>query len=143
MSDRELVTFDPKQFDQMASWFDLLNRRLAHIEQTLSTGLEAVAEGSNTSDNSEVLTAINNLDRKVDKFMASQEERLKTIQGQLSGIASGIDTLQQQIADVKANNPELEDELSGIESTVAAMRDDLNPPAPATAPAPVEGEPPA
>lgn len=62
--------------------------------------------------------------------MATQEERLRNVQTQLTSIADGINMLQQQIEDLKTNHPDLEDEIAGIESTVAAMRDDLNPPAP-------------
>ena len=72
---------------------------------------------------------------KVQQLMASQEERLQAVQGQLSSIADGINTLQQQLADLKANNPALDDEISNIEATVKAIGEDLNPPAPA----PVEG----
>ena len=78
------------------------------------------------ADNSEVLTAINNLTRKVDEFMATQEERLKGVQTALTSIAEGVNTLQQQVADLKANNPDLEDEIAGIEGTVKGIADDIN-----------------
>lgn len=67
--------------------------------------------------------------RRIEKLMATQEERLRGIQGQLTSVADGINTLQQQVADLKANNPDLDDEISGIESTLQAIKDDLNPPA--------------
>lgn len=90
-----------------------------------------------STSHNQILASLNNLHRKVDNFMATQEERLRTIQGQLSGIADGINTLQQQLADLKSNNPELDDEITAIEATVTAIRDDLNPPAVPTEP-PVE-----
>lgn len=83
-------------------------------------------------NNSGVLTAINNLDRKVSEFMSTQETRLQGIQSALTSIAAGINTLQQQVADLKANNPELEDEISSIEGTVKAIADDINGVAPDT-----------
>lgn len=85
------------------------------------------------SDNSQVLEAINKLDRKVDEFMATQEERLRGVQEGLNAIAEGINKLQQQVADLKTNNPELEDEIGGIEATVKQIADDITgvvPPAP-------------
>jgi len=75
---------------------------------------------------SEVLTAINNLSRKVDEFMSTQESRLQGVQSALTSIAEGINTLQQQVQDLKANNPALEDEIAGIEGTVKAIADDIN-----------------
>lgn len=107
-----------------------INKHAEAIAKPGTSLTEALSKLTSGGSNSEVLTAINNLSRKVDEFMASQEERLKTIQGQLTSVADGINTLQQQIADLKANNPELEDEIAGIESTVKGIADDLNPPAP-------------
>lgn len=104
---------------------------LDDVLRLLATALKS------SSSNSEVLTAINNLNRKVSELMSTQEDRLKTIQGQLSGIADGINTLQQQLEDLKANNPQLDDEISAIEATVTAIRDDLNPSPPVEPP--VEG----
>lgn len=66
------------------------------------------------------------LNRKVDEFMSTQENRLQGIQSALTSIADGINTLQQQVADLKANNPALEDEISGIEGTVKSIADDIN-----------------
>lgn len=66
------------------------------------------------------------LDRKVNEFMSTQEERLRNVQSALSGIADGINTLQQQVADLKANNPDLDDEISAIEGTVKTIADDIN-----------------
>lgn len=91
------------------------------------------------SDNSQVLEAINKLDRKVDEFMATQEERLKGIQSALTSIAEGVNTLQQQVAELKANNPELEDEIAGIEGTVKGIADDINGVVPGGGEPPTEG----
>lgn len=119
LSDRELVTFDAGQFARVDTQLGAMVNALWAINEQLKQQRDA-----------SLLTAINNLSRKMEEFMATQEERLQTIQGQLSGIADGINTLQQQLADLKANNPELDDEISAIEATVTAIRDDLNPPAP-------------
>lgn len=86
---------------------------------------------------SQVLTAINQLDRKVDTFMSTQEIRLQGIQTALTGIAEGINTLQQQVAELKANNPDMEDEIAGIEATVKTIADDIN----GVVPAPAEPTP--
>jgi septal ring factor EnvC (AmiA/AmiB activator) len=94
------------------------------------------------SDNSQVLGAINNLSRKVDEFMATQEERLQGVNTALSSIAEGINTLQQQVADLKQNNPALDDEISAIEGTVKAIADDINGVVPGTTgPVPEGGAP--
>src|SRR5690348_4704919 len=58
-----------------------------------------------SNNNSEVLTAINNLSRKVDEFMATQEERLRAVKTKLDAIQAGVDKIQQQLADLKKNNP--------------------------------------
>jgi archaellum component FlaC len=130
MSDHRIVTFDSAQFAKLEKLVGdittTLENKLAHIERTLKPGLDALAQGGKTGDNSEVLNAINNLNRKVDEFMATQEERLQGIQTALTGVADGVNTLQQQIADLKAANPALEDEISAIESTVKGIADDIN-----------------
>ena len=70
---------------------------------------------------------ITNLTRKVDEFMATQEERLRGVKTKLDAIQSGVDKIQQQLADLKVNNPELEDEIAAIEATAAAIDTDVNP----------------
>lgn len=57
--------------------------------------------------------------------MATQEQRLQAIFGQLTEVKAGINTLSQQVADLKANNPQLEDEITAIEGTVTEIRDSL------------------
>lgn len=125
MSDRELVTIDRQQFDALLQGGDAIKNTLAHIERTLFNGLDVIAQGG--GDNSQVLTAINNLDRKVDEFMATQEERLRGVKTKLDAIQTGVDKIQQQLADLKANNPELDDEISAIEATANAIDTDVNP----------------
>lgn len=135
MSDRELVQIDTNQFAALLLRLDdvanrigpshadfSLHQVLTHLETTLNKIATAMSGG----DNSQVLTAINNLDRKVSEFMATQEERLQTIQAGLAGVAEGVNTLQQQIADLKASNPALDDEISAIEATVKGIADDIN-----------------
>ena len=74
-----------------------------------------------------VLTAIQNLERKVSEFMATQEERLRGVKAKLDAIQVGVDKIQKQLADLKAGNPELEDEIAAIEQTAAAIDTDVNP----------------
>lgn len=118
MSDRELVSFDATQFARL----DLHLASMVNALWAINDRLKSI------DSNPQVLTAINNLHRKVSEFMSTQEDRLRAIQGQLSGIAEGINTLQQQLEDLKTNNPQLDDEISAIEATVTAIRDDLAPP---------------
>ena len=89
--------------------------------------LRLIATGLKGGSNTEVLTAINNLSRKVDEFMATQEERLRGVKTKLDAIQSGVDTIQQQLAELKANNPDIEDEIAAIEATAAAIDTDVNP----------------
>jgi hypothetical protein len=96
--------------------------------------LRLIAVSLKGGSNAEVLTAINNLSRKVDEFMSTQEERLRAVKTKLDAIQSGVDTIQQQLADLKANNPDLEDEIAAIEATAAAIDTDVNPVAPPTEP---------
>jgi chaperonin cofactor prefoldin len=84
-----------------------------------------------------VIKTITNLQREVSESMATQEERLRTIQGQMTSIADGINKLQAQLADLKVNNPELDDEISAIETTAKEIGEDLNPSTPAPTEPPV------
>lgn len=52
------------------------------------------------------------LSRKVDTFMASQEERLQAI-------LSKIDEVLSDLAALKTNNPQIEDEISAIEAKLS------------------------
>lgn len=65
-----------------------------------------------TSSYNPVLSAINNLHRKVDTFMATQEERLQAI-------STKIDEVLADIASLKVNNPQIEDELTAIENKLS------------------------
>lgn len=115
MSDRELVSFDAAQFAKLDLRLEVIGNVLWSINDYLKK-----------SGDTQVLTAVNNLSRKVEEFMSTQETRLQGIQNALTSIADGVNTLQQQIADLKANNPELEDEISGMEATVKAIGDDIS-----------------
>lgn len=139
MSDRELVTFNAEQFSSLTQWLSgirgemqIIRERLGpvdknkSIQQTLEQGFASLS-GVGGGNNSDVLTAINNLSRKVDEFMSTQEERLRGVKTKLDAIQSGVDKIQQQLADLKANNPELEDEISAIEATANAIDTDVNP----------------
>jgi uncharacterized phage infection (PIP) family protein YhgE len=83
-------------------------------------------QGFHTEELNLIHELINNLNGKVDEFMATQEERLQGVNTALTSIADGINTLQQQVADLKANNPALDDEISAIEGTVKTIADDIN-----------------
>lgn len=94
---------------------------LALVKEELSTIHALLADDPN------VLLAINTLTRKVNEFMATQEERLREVKTKLDAIQSGIDKIQQQLAELKTNNPELEDEIAAIEATANAIDTDVNP----------------
>ena len=136
MSDRELVTIDQQQFTTLSQKLDALAARigparadfslhqvLTHIETTLFEGFKLVAASMNGGDNSQVLNAINNLDRKVDEFMATQEERLQAI-------LVAVKNVKQMLADLKANNPAIEDEIGAIEAELAPAPEPEPGPAP-------------
>lgn len=121
MSDRETVTIEKTQYDGLdlrlrtladrigpANSNFSLHQVLTHLETTLNRLATAMSGG----DNSQVLTAINNLDRKVDEFMATQEERLQAI-------LVAVKNVKQMLADLKANNPAIEDEITAIETELA------------------------
>jgi len=125
MSDHRTVSIDAGQLAALQSSLNALatrigpaqadfnlNQVLAHIERTLHEGLALITQGSNTGNNSEVLNAINNLNRKVDEFMATQEERLQAI-------LVAVKNVKQMLADLKANNPAIEDEITAIETELA------------------------
>jgi hypothetical protein len=140
MSDRELVTIDAKQFET--------------IQQTVEDGLALIAKAirasggdsdignrldqlflqiSNLSNQQQLILEliegtdgpISNLNRKVDTFMATQEERLQAI-------LVAVQNVKQMLADLKVNNPAIEDEITAIEKELA----------PATEPVPGGGETP-
>lgn len=117
MSDQELVTLNSTQFNRLDLLLQAGANALWAINEQLKTG----------NSNAEILTAINNLNRKVDEFMSTQEERLRGVKTKLDAIQTGVDKIQSQLADLKANNPELEDEISAIEATAGAIDTDVNP----------------
>jgi len=53
-----------------------------------------------------------NLSRKVDGFMATQEERLQAI-------LVAVQNVKQMLTDLKNNNPAIEDEIAAIEAELA------------------------
>lgn len=116
MSDRETVTFDSAQFAKLEKLLSdvtvKLDDKLSHIERTLFDGLAALAQDGGSNDNSQVLNAINNLDRKVSELMATQEERLQAI-------LVAVNNVTQMLADLKVNNPAIEDEIAAIETALA------------------------
>lgn len=60
----------------------------------------------------QVLTEVINLSRKVDQFMATQEERLQAI-------LTAVKNVKQMLTELKANNPAIEDEITAIEAELA------------------------
>lgn len=56
--------------------------------------------------------AVKTLDRKVEEFMATQEERLQAI-------STKIDEVLSDLATLKANNPQIEDEITAIEAKLS------------------------
>lgn len=98
--------------------------QLGFLKEEISIIHGLLAEGT---ENGAVLTAVNNLNGKVDEFMATQEERLRGVKAKLDAIQAGVDKIQEQLATLKANNPELEDEIAAIEETANAIDTDVNP----------------
>lgn len=84
--------------------------QLSLVKEELSIIHGLVAGGG--GDNGSVLTAVNNLDRKVDEFMATQEQRLQAISAKIDEVLSDLATL-------KENNPQIEDEIAAIESKLS------------------------
>lgn len=74
--------------------------------------LAAYKDRTEQWSNISVLHAIDQLDRKVDIFMASQEERLQTI-------LVAVKNVKSMLADLKVNNPDIEDEIKAIEDELA------------------------
>ena len=163
LSDRELVTLDATQFAQLQTVLTAHNNALWAINDQLKQGkkLDAIIDMLRNlagvpaelglikeelsvvhqlvaDSNSE---AINNLTRKVEEFMSTQEERLRGVKTKLDNIQSGVDKIQQQLADLKTNNPELEDEIAAIEATANAIDTDVNPVVAPEEPAPTEPTP--
>lgn len=89
----------------------------------LTAYLEAYRERTAQWSNISVLHAIDQLDRKVDELMATQEERLQAI-------LTAVKTVKEMLADLKVNNPDIEDEIKAIEDELAPA------PAPEPEPAP-------
>lgn len=123
---------------QMLKWIPLMSADKVHeikkngnIYYLINAFIGAYNRRTDTlsggGDNSQVLQAINNLSRKVDEFMATQEERLREVKTKLDNIQSGVDRTQEQLAELKRNNPDLDDEISAIEATVSAIDTDVNP----------------
>lgn len=96
------------------------------LYKLLTTCLEAYRERTERWSNESVLHAIDQLDRKVEIFMATQEERLQEI-------LVAIKNVKQMLADLKVNNPAIEDEIKAIEDELAPA------PEPTPEPAPPEG----
>ena len=82
------------------------------LYKLLTDWLEAYRERTKLWSNESALQAINELSRKVNEFMATQEERLQ-------GIATKIDEVLSDLAALKANNPQIEDEISAIEAKLS------------------------
>lgn len=95
----------------------------------LTSCLEAYRERTSQWSNVSVLHAIDQLDRKVEIFMATQEERLQEI-------LVAIKNVKQMLADLKVNNPAIEDEIKAIEDELAPAPEPEPTPEPAPAPSP-------
>lgn len=80
-----------------------------------------------------VLTAIENLHRKVDELMATQEARLQAISTKIDEVLADLQTLRE-------NNPQIEDEIAAIEAKLSlSQAPPVTPPAPPAPPTPPEG----
>jgi hypothetical protein len=119
-----------------------LEQRIDHLTQLLEAGVHFpdlgfisakldltlnLLEGDGPSKINDLLTAITQLDRKVDTFMATQEERLQAI-------LVAVKSVKQMLADLKVNNPQIEDEITAIEAELAPAVEPTPEPTPAPAP---------
>jgi ABC-type transporter Mla subunit MlaD len=83
-----------------------LDRLFVHLS-TLNNQQQLILEVIEGTDG-----PISNLIRKVNKSMATQEERLQAI-------LAAIQNVKQMLADLKLNNPAIEDEITAIEKELA------------------------
>ena len=90
MSDRELVTFDPGQFNVLVTWIKALNETLNHIERTLFTGLGALAQDGEAGDKRGSRLTFPDLPRlELDQLLGQLVERATEVmatQGRLRGL---------------------------------------------------------
>lgn len=135
MSDKELVTIDKQQFTVMEQRLNAvhaelqmirerlgpadtklsLHQVLSHIERTLHTGLQVLAANSGGGDNSEVLTAINNLDRKV-TTMSSNIDR---IEKEAADAAENVGLVRTAIEELKTISTNMQTEITALKEQVA------------------------
>lgn len=156
MSDRELVTIDPKQLTALEMLLgniaSTLSDKLAHVERTLHTGLGAIAQGGGAGDNSQVLLAINSLIGKVD-IMSSNIDRIEKeaadltedvglVRTAVDGLSTTITELKTTVADLQAQVAQGQLDQARLDTAAASLEkadDDLDaivlPSAPAEPPA--------
>src|SRR5215217_6837977 len=115
MSDKELVTIDREQFKELSLSLGAINATLAHIERTLFDGLKAISRGGNSTDNSQVLNAINNLDRKV-TTMSSNIDR---IEKEAADAAENVGLVRTAMEELKSASAAMQAEIKSLKEQVA------------------------
>lgn len=134
MSDRELVTIDPKQLTALEMLLgniaSTLGDKLAHVERTLHTGLGAIAQGGGAGDNSQVLLAINGLTKSIEEKFMGLKEDFGTLTSKFDGlesatlaVADDIAALKQEIADANERaNIDLSPLMARADNIEAGLR---------------------
>lgn len=134
MSDRELVSFDPAQFAKLETALgaiaSTLDNKLAHIERTLFDGFATLATGGGNGDNSQVLTAINNLTKVTEEKFMGLKEDFGTLTGKFDGleaatlaVADDIAALKQEISDANERaNIDLSPLMARADNIEAGLR---------------------
>jgi methyl-accepting chemotaxis protein len=119
MSDHRIVSIDSAQFAKFEKLVGdittTLENKLAHIERTLKPGLDALAQGGGSGDNSQVLTAINNLIGKVDT-MSSNIDR---IEKEAADAAENVGLVRTAIEDLKSASAAMQAEIASLKDQVA------------------------
>lgn len=131
MSDRELVQIDANQFATLLLRLDAISGRvgpdradfslhqiLTHLELTLYNGFQSLAQGNggnNAPVLTQILTALQTLDRKVDA-MSSNIER---IEKEAAELAEDVTQVRAAIDGLKASQAELQALVTSLQERVA------------------------
>lgn len=123
MSDREIVTIEKTQYDalhlRLRSIADRLgpesnelnlHQVLTHLETTLNRLATTMSGG----DNSQVLTSINNLSRKVD-VMSSNIDR---IEKEAADAAENVGLVRTAIEELKSASAAMQEEIASLKDQV-------------------------
>lgn len=142
MSDREIVTIDKTQYEGLDARLRALADRIGpanndfslhQVLTHLETTLNRIATGAGSGDNTQVLNAINNLNRKVDELMSELSDAVGSIKDDVTRIGDGVkkvlDLLTQPNPDVTNAVAALKEADAGLDAAADAMDAVINPPA--------------